>query len=591
MDVSAENEPAAPPWETFVLASCADLARFPQVHLAPRFPPGRSNLALKVPLPLADDELLVALIEDESAGARTEIVLTTARLYWSEPEPAPQGGRGRRAAVSIRTYGMDYALIAPDACTVSTTAEGTRIELAAGRSLAMHGAGRDLPEALAAYLRRVRDAAVRREPPRLNGFDPALLQRIERAFPRIVEVTQRTRTLCNDLLTFRRDLLAATAHVVVTPVLVASCVAVYLLMLLRGVDPLLPSAGQLLAWGANDGSRVVLRHEVWRLPASVFIHGGLIHLAVNMWCLLNIGPLIERLFGNAATALIYLAAGAGGAIASMATLPPRVSVGASGAIFGLLGALLAFLLINRRSVPATVFRPLRSSALGFVAFNTLFAAMVPNIDQSAHLGGLATGFLGGLALVRPWPVVHSAGMRLRRVLLGSLLAACVIAAGVGVIRWRERTLPPRVRLADFKDQAATAISEFDAISRSLPEVHRLLEGAGDDSTRQKLGAALREIEPRASSNLDRLRRITTPDPGLQQLRQALIDSQAAQVALIAGTRAYLETGNSDVLNGPSGILASARATIRAQNEVRELLQDYLKANGLESSANVPQDED
>ena len=272
-------------------------------------------------------------------------------------------------------------------------------------------------------------------------------------------MTHRTRMLNLDISTFRRDLLAATRRVVVTPLLLTACILVFVVMTLRGVDPFMPSARQLLSWGANDGARVVLRHEAWRLPASVFIHGGLLHLAVNMWCLFNIGPLVERFFGNIATAVLYLAAGVGGSIASMAMLPVRISVGASGAIFGLLGALLAFLLINHRSVPTTVLRPLRSSALSFVVFNTLLAA-IPNIDQSAHIGGLMTGFLGGLMLIRPWPVIRSRWLTLRRSLMGlALVGAVRRGRGRGAV---ERTDPaPLTRLDDFIDQAAPAIDEFN----------------------------------------------------------------------------------------------------------------------------------
>ena len=458
-------------WETFVLASCARLAQFPQVHLAPKFPPGRLNLALRTQLPLLENELLVALIDSDAGGFQNEIILTTSRLYWSERDLADAGSRnGLKSSAAIRAYGVDYALIPQGAGVVPSGEESVQIALGSGQSLPLHGGGSELAEALAGYLRTVGDAARKGVGPSLDGLDPGLVRRIALVLPKVAEATRQMRTLNRDLNTFRRDLMAATPHVVVTPLLLAACILVFAVMVMRGVDPFLPSAQQLLLWGANNGARVVLRHEAWRLPASVFIHGGLIHLAVNMWCLFTIGPLIERLFGNVVTAVLYLAAGVGGAIASMAALPGRVSVGASGAIFGLLGALLAFLLINRRSVPATVLSPLRSSALSFVVFNTLFAAAVPNIDQWAHMGGLVTGFLSGLLLIRPWPVIRSRWLTLRRLTLGLALAGAVLGAGFATVRWTERTLPPLARLDDFMDQAAPAIDEFNAVSQALPRV-------------------------------------------------------------------------------------------------------------------------
>ncbi|MGB2610467.1 MAG: rhomboid family intramembrane serine protease [Isosphaeraceae bacterium] len=441
-------------WETFVLASCARLAQFPQVHLAPKLPPGRLNLALRTQLPFMENELLVALIDNDAGGFQNEIILTTSRLYWSERDLADAGSRnGLKSSVAIRAYGVDYALIPQGAGVVPSGEESVQIALGTGQSLPLQGGGSELAEALAGYLRTVGDAARKGVDPSLDGLDPGLVRRIALVLPKVAEATRQMRTLNRDLNMFRRDLMAATPHVVVTPLLLAACILVFVVMVMRGVDPFLPSAQQLLLWGANDGARVVLRHEAWRLPASVFIHGGLIHLAVNMWCLFNIGPLVERLFGNVVTAVLYLAAGVGGAIASMAALPGRVSVGASGAIFGLLGALLAFLLINRRSVPATVLSPLRSSALSFVVFNTLFAAAVPNIDQWAHMGGLVTGFLGGLVLIRPWPVIRSRWLTLRRLTLGLALVGAVLGAGFAAVRWTERTLPPLARLEDFMDQA------------------------------------------------------------------------------------------------------------------------------------------
>ena len=568
-------------WETFVLASCARLARFPQVHLAPKFPPGRLNLALRVQLPLMENELLVALIDSDAGGFQSEIILTTARLYWSERDLGEAGGRNRsKSPLAIRAYGVDYALVPPGACVMPPGEEPVRIALGSGQSLPLQGGGKDLAEALASYLRTVGDAARKGVEPELDGLDPALVGRITLALPKVAEATRRMRALNLDLTTFRRDLMTATPRVVVTPLLLTACILVFVVMVLRGVDPFLPAAQQLRLWGANDGARVVLRNEAWRLPASVFIHGGLIHLAVNMWCLFNIGPLVERFFGNVATAVLYLGAGVGGAIASMATLPVRTSVGASGAIFGLLGALLAFLLINRRSVPATVLSPLRSSALSFVVFNTLFAVAVPIIDQSAHLGGLVTGFLGGLVLIRPWPVIRSRWLTLRRLSLGLALVGAVLGAGFVAVRWRERTLPAEARFDDFKDQATPAIAEFNAVSQALPQVDELEAQAATAASRQELSQTLRRLQARAAANRGRLGRIVTPDPSLQAICQALIDGQTAQIATLAAGLEYLQTRTPEILTGPSGVLAGKAAMIRAGHDFQNRQRAFLETHGL-----------
>ena len=116
---------------------------------------------------------------------------------------------------------------------------------------------------------------------------------------------------------------------------------------------------------------------------------------MNMWSLLVIGPLVERLYGNLAFAVIYLASGVGGAIASLAASPLRIGVGASGAICGVLGALVAFLIVHRRAIPKSILKSFRGSLISVVVFMAILGYFVPNIDQEAHLGGFATGFLAG----------------------------------------------------------------------------------------------------------------------------------------------------------------------------------------------------
>ncbi len=203
-------------WETFVLASCARLAQFSQVHLAPKFPPGRLNLALRTQLPLLENELLVALIDSDTGGFQNEIILTTSRLYWSERDLAAASGRnGLKSSVAIRAYGVDYALIPQGACVVPSGEGSVQIALGSGQSLPLQGGGSELAEALAGYLRTVRDAARKGVDPSLDGLDPGLVRRIALVLPKVAEATRQMRTLNRDLNTFRRDLMAATPHVVV----------------------------------------------------------------------------------------------------------------------------------------------------------------------------------------------------------------------------------------------------------------------------------------------------------------------------------------------------------------------------------------
>lgn len=131
--------------------------------------------------------------------------------------------------------------------------------------------------------------------------------------------------------------------------------------------------------------------QVWRLFTPIFLHAGLWHVGVNMYSLHALGPAIERFFGSTRMAVIYLLAGFSGVIFSLA-FSSAPSVGASGAIFGLLGALGMFLYRHRKSFGAAGRFHLRQILL--VAVINLGIGLMPQIDNWGHLGGL----LGGVFL-------------------------------------------------------------------------------------------------------------------------------------------------------------------------------------------------
>jgi rhomboid protease GluP len=144
----------------------------------------------------------------------------------------------------------------------------------------------------------------------------------------------------------------------------------------------------LVAGLAAKVNRAIAAGQVWRLVTPLFVHGGIVHLLVNMYSLNVLGPLVERLFGGRRMLAVYLLAGVGGSVASLA-LTPAASIGASGAIFGLLGALAAFLALHRRDLGTAGRLQLRQLAL--VALLNLGLGLTPGIDNAAHLGGLLTG--------------------------------------------------------------------------------------------------------------------------------------------------------------------------------------------------------
>jgi rhomboid protease GluP len=593
METRGGSEISAGPWEVFALASLAPLGPFSQVHLAPRIPPASLNMALRTYLSLQGDELLLALIDGGGDTVEGCCALTTRRVYWTALDALEQGRRARAGSPtdtrggSTRWAGFKgagkpkwrYHVLRygdlPAAIKQADQGQGMCwLDLGTGRPLCLPGADPGLAQALARYLETMGMAARNGMRPGSGAIDPELGGRVARVLPAVARITDQTRAHYRDLLEFRRALFSATPHLFVTPVLTLACVALFVAMIARGAAVFWPTSADLIDWGANSGVRVTLRHEYWRLLASVFVHGGLIHLAVNMWCLNNVGPLVERLYGNLAFAILYLASGIGGAIASVAVAPAGISVGASGAIFGILGALLAFLVVHHHSIPGSLLRPLRASAVGFVVFNTIFGMVVPNIDQAAHLGGLATGFAGGVLLRRPWPVFKGPWIAFRRVGMTAVLTTSLAAFALAALHRGQTAIPPSARYDDVVEQLGPAVADFKSIYKSLPRQGELRQDRAELRARDFRVRSLDELRDRARKNLTRLHQVKTPAPELRCAVADLIQAQASVVAYLQTARDYLDDGTLDRLEGPNGLAALHKDIDRALVELNRLLEGY-----------------
>lgn len=177
---------------------------------------------------------------------------------------------------------------------------------------------------------------------------------------------------------------------IVSGVLVAANVIVYLTCTFTG--NLLYNIGEL------DAAAVLLRGEYGRIIYSMFLHAGIDHLFNNMVILFFLGAMIEKVTGHIQLLLIYLLSGIGANICSLLykvmTMDSMTSVGASGAIFGLDGVLLAWILLDRQAMPDVT--PRRVLLMIVLSLYSGFTAH--NIDNAAHVGGLLTGFAAGALL-------------------------------------------------------------------------------------------------------------------------------------------------------------------------------------------------
>ncbi len=194
-----------------------------------------------------------------------------------------------------------------------------------------------------------------------------------------------------------RDPAQKQALPIVTIVLVAINLAAFVFEIASGAHYLNPTPQSLLDLGGNLGSRT-FNGESWRLLSAMFLHAGLIHLAVNMFSLVMVGRLIEHLYGRVGYVAIYVFAGLVGGIASGLSTNNAVSVGASGAIFGVFAAVGSYLLVNRKRIDEEVLKSQTRSLLLTIGINVFAGLQVTGIDMRAHLGGLVAGFVASLVL-------------------------------------------------------------------------------------------------------------------------------------------------------------------------------------------------
>ncbi|KAL5225784.1 hypothetical protein ABZP36_012423 [Zizania latifolia] len=165
-------------------------------------------------------------------------------------------------------------------------------------------------------------------------------------------------------------------------------------------NPLLgPSSATLQKLGALAWDKIVHEHQGWRLVTCIWLHAGVVHLLANMLSLVLIGLRLEQQFGYMRIGIIYLVSGVGGSVLSSLFIRNSISVGASGALFGLLGAMLSELFTNwtiyTNKAAALV------TLLIVIAIN-LAIGILPHVDNFAHIGGFLTGFLLGFVfLMRP----------------------------------------------------------------------------------------------------------------------------------------------------------------------------------------------
>jgi membrane associated rhomboid family serine protease len=342
----------------------------------------------------------------------------------------------------------------------------------------------------------------------------------------------------------------------------------------------------LVAFGAKSNTAID-RGEIWRFLTPVFIHIGLIHFVVNSYGLWKVGPLVERTYGGARFAALYLTAGIGGTVASYRFNPYAPSAGASGAIFGLLGVMLVFCLRYRNSIPAPYRKALMRGVASVVivtlivglAINQLsrFYPEVPRIDNAGHLGGLIAGaaLAALIPIERPGATPNVAG----KVIQAFALLAVALSFFQVYYHYNGPRLSSKVSLSlNPMTHNATPGSAFvSALNGAQGAFNKSIAAfAAQDA------AGVAKARAGTSRALDELRAAPSLSDAADALLQELLAVMQDQSALERDVERERIVTFSHTLRG--------KENTRRFKEIDRRFKDWVRTEGREYGSGLPQQE-
>ena len=210
----------------------------------------------------------------------------------------------------------------------------------------------------------------------------------------------------------------------VTTGIIAICIVVYIAMSVTGGSFVAPTRADILRWGGT-GPEILLQGQWWRLVTAVFVHIGIVHIASNMYVFWGLGMIAERLLGRWNFLATYLLTGIAGNVLSLLLRPNIVGAELRERSSDWQGLLIAVLQFGRLSVPNERLKPLKQQVVRLAFINLVIRAVVPAINNVAHLGGLIYGLILGLLFA--WSTRFDREARLKFQAIG-LAAATVLLA-------------------------------------------------------------------------------------------------------------------------------------------------------------------
>jgi rhomboid protease GluP len=305
---------------------------------------------------------------------------------------------------------------------------------------------------------------------------------------------------------FSEQLKAFAPNTWMTYALIAINIAVWLWTLTAGASLLTTPADKLLHWGGNAASEVQ-RGEWWRLFSAMFLHSGMMHVLMNMLGLYSAGVIVERVYGRSLYLLIYVASGLLGSAASLHfSAQHAVSVGASGAVFGVTGALLVGFMQHRDKLPRVSSKQMISGVTFFIVYALIQGFGKQGIDNAAHIGGLLGGCLLACILPERFDLDHYRRTVATRFATGLALA---IAMTTTVAYEAPKASLDMSRLFASADLLKRGLDRF---GKGIKELQQLQDDvkAGKISEWDADGRGRLDFAPKFQSVVDDLRQVVLP---------------------------------------------------------------------------------
>ncbi len=305
----------------------------------------------------------------------------------------------------------------------------------------------------------------------------------------------------------------------VTSFLVVTNVIVWIAMVAAGAKILGSPIPMLYEWGANATS-AVQEGQAWRLLSSVFLHGNVFHLVINMAALISAGLIVERIYGHRLFGLIYFGSGiVGSALSLHFASQTTVAVGASGAIFGVTGALFVAIFQHRKSLPKSFSKQIIASLSFFITYSLVQSFTKDGIDTAAHIGGLVAGSMLAFILPERLNMEAFSKLRFQRGVFGVLLTTLT---AFGLVQLAPAAKVDVGRTIHGSATVAAGMNQFASVMAALEQEEKDV-AAGKISIRESDDRSRSVFAPRMAEVLKTLRAgyLTPSDPRLPVLNATI----------------------------------------------------------------------